>query len=163
MNMSEAKYEPIRLTVNGNAVTIEADPASPLLFALRNRLGLSSVHLGCGANQCGSCHVVVDGHAVASCDTPLWAAADKSVTTLEGLGTPEVPHALQSAFIAEQAMQCGYCVSGIIMTAAALLAQRPNPSEAEVRTALDRNLCRCGAHNRIVRAVMRASKETATA
>ena len=155
--MSEAKLEPISLTVNGKAVALAADPDTALLFVLRDQLGLTSAHLGCGANQCGACHVIVDGHAVAACDTPLWAAAGKTVTTLEGLGTPEAPHALQKAFIAEQAMQCGFCISGIITTAAALLAHKPNPSEAEVRAALDRNLCRCGAHNRIVRAVLRAA------
>ena len=163
MSMSDIKHEPTRLTVNGSAVTVDANPDTPLLFVLREKLGLSATHLGCGANQCGACHVMVDGHAVASCDTPLWAVAGKTVTTLEGLGTPDKPHPLQRAFIAEQAMQCGYCTSGIIMTAAALLAQKPGPTEAEVRAALDRNLCRCGAHNRIVRAVMRASKEMATA
>lgn len=161
--MSEVKSEPIRLTVNGSAVSVDADPDTPLLFVLREKLGLSATHLGCGANQCGACHVMMDGHAVAACDTPLWAAAGKSLTTLEGLGSADRPHPLQAAFIAEQAMQCGYCTSGIIMTAAALLAHKPSPTEAEVRTALDRNLCRCGAHNRIVRAVMRASKEMATA
>lgn len=151
------------MTVNGKAVEVTADPDSPVLFALREHLGLTSVHLGCGANQCGACHVILDGHAVPACDTPLWAVAGKSVTTLEGLGTPEAPHALQRAFIAEQAMQCGYCTAGIINTAAALLKQKPDPTEAEVRSALDRNLCRCGAHNRIVRAVMRAAKEMARA
>jgi nicotinate dehydrogenase subunit A len=163
VSMSDIKNEPTRLTVNGSAVTVDANPDTPLIYVLREKLGLSATHLGCGANQCGACHVMVDGHAVASCDTPLWAAAGKSVTTLEGLGTPEKPHPLQAAFIAEQAMQCGYCTSGIIMTAAALLAETPSPTEAQVRTALDRNLCRCGAHNRIVRAVLRASKEMATA
>jgi nicotinate dehydrogenase subunit A len=149
--------------VNGKAVEVTADPEDKLLFVLRDQLGLRAAHLGCGANQCGACHVIVDGHAVASCDTPMWAVEGKSVTTLEGLGTPEAPHALQRAFIAEQAMQCGYCISGIITTAAAFLAQKPDPTEAEVRAALDRNLCRCGAQNRIVRAVMRAAKEMATA
>ena len=161
--MSEPKLEPVSLTVNGKAVALAANPDTALLFVLREQLGLTSTRLGCGANQCGACHVIVDGHAVASCDTPLWAVAGKSVTTLEGLGTPEAPHALQKAFIAEQAMQCGFCTSGIITTAAALLAAKPNPSEAEVRAALDRNLCRCGAHNRIVRAVLRAAKEMARA
>jgi nicotinate dehydrogenase subunit A len=155
--------EQTRLTVNGEAVEAADHPDTPLLHVLRDRLGLTSVHLGCGANQCGACHVIVDGHAVASCDTPLWAAAGKSVTTLEGLGTPTAPHALQKAFIAEQAMQCGYCISGIITTAAAFLQQKPRPTEAEVRAALDRNLCRCGAHNRIVRAVLRAANEMASA
>jgi len=161
--MSTMHYEPTKLTVNGSEVSIDADPATLLLHVLRNRLGLTAAHLGCGANQCGSCNVIVDGHAVASCDTPLWAAAGKSVTTLEGLGSPHSPHPLQRAFIEEQAMQCGYCISGILMSAAALLGQKPNPSEAEVRAALDRNLCRCGAHNRIVRGVLRAAKEMATA
>jgi nicotinate dehydrogenase subunit A len=161
--MSQPMHAPTKLTVNGKAVEVTADPDSPLLFALREQLGLTSVHLGCGANQCGACHVILDGHAVPSCDTPLWSAAGKSVTTLEGLGTPEAPHVLQRAFIEEQAMQCGYCIAGIINTAAAFLKQKPNPTEAEVRAALDRNLCRCGAHNRIVRAVMRAAKEIAPA
>lgn len=153
----------IKLTVNGRPVDVTGDPDEKLLFVLRDQLGLSAAHLGCGANQCGACHVIVDGHAVAACDTPLWAVEGKSVTTLEGLGTPAAPHALQRAFIEEQAMQCGYCISGIITTAAAFLAQKPDPTEAEVRAALDRNLCRCGAHNRIVRAVMRAAREMATA
>ena len=148
-----------RLEVNGRSSEVAADPDTPLLFVLREELGLTSVHLGCGANQCGACHVIVDGHAVASCDTPLWAAAGKSITTLEGLGTPAAPHPLQTAFIAEQALQCGYCTAGIITTAAALLAQNASPDEAAVRSALDRNLCRCGAHNRIVRAVLRAATE----
>ena len=113
---------------------------------------------GCGLNQCGACNVLLDGRAVASCDLPLSAAAGKDVTTVEGLGSPERPDPLQSAFIAEQAMQCGYCISGILISAAALLRRNPDPSEAEVRAALDRNLCRCGAHNRRVRAVLRAAK-----
>jgi len=140
---------------------ISAEPATPLLSVLRGTLGLTAAHFGCGANQCGACFVLIDGHAVASCDTPLWAAAGKEVTTLEGLGTPEKPHPLQRAFIAEQAMQCGYCIPGIIASAAALLRRNPDPTETQVREALDRNLCRCGAHNRIVRAVLRAAKEGA--
>lgn len=163
VEMNDNKVEAVKLTVNGKAVEVAADPETKLLFVLRHQLGLTSPHLGCGANQCGACHVIVDGHALASCDTPMWAVAGKSVTTLEGLGTPEAPHALQTAFIAEQAMQCGYCISGIMTTAAAFLAQNPKPTEAEVRAALDRNLCRCGAQNRIVRAVLRAAKEMATA
>ena len=130
---------------------------------LRGELGLTATHFGCGVSQCGACNVLIDGQAVAACDTPLWAAAGKSITTVEGLGTPERPHPLQSAFIAEQAMQCGYCVSGILISAAALLARNSDPSEAEVRAALDRNLCRCGAHNRMVRAVLRAAKEARAA
>ena len=153
----------IGLRVNGVERSIEAAPETSLLSVLRGTLGLTATHFGCGANQCGACNVLLDGQAVASCDTPLWAAAGKDITTVEGLGTPERPHPLQQAFIAEQAMQCGYCISGILMSAAALLKRNPDPSEAEVRGALDRNLCRCGAHNRIVRAVLRAAKEGAPA
>jgi nicotinate dehydrogenase subunit A len=157
-----ATAETVRVRVNGAEREIAADPATPLLSVLRGTLGLTAAHFGCGANQCGACFVLVDGQAVASCDTPLWAVAGKDIVTLEGLGTPERPHPLQRSFIAEQAMQCGYCISGIIISAAALLRRNPDPSEAKVREALDRNLCRCGAHNRIVRAVLRAAKETAT-
>jgi nicotinate dehydrogenase subunit A len=151
--------ETVRLRVNGTERAVEADPATPLLGVLRGTLGLTASRFGCGANQCGACNVLIDGEAVAACDTPLWAAAGKDITTVEGLGTPEAPHPLQRAFIAEQAMQCGYCISGILVSAAALLRRNPDPSEAEVRAALDRNLCRCGAHNRIVRAVLRAARE----
>jgi nicotinate dehydrogenase subunit A len=151
--------ETITLRVNGAERAVEADPDSPLLGVLRNSLGLTGTHFGCGVNQCGACNVMIDGQAVASCDTPLWAAAGKDIVTVEGLGTPERPHPLQRAFLAEQASQCGYCLSGILISAAALLARSPDPTEAEVRSALDRNLCRCGAHNRIVRAVLRAAKE----
>ena len=150
--------ECVRLRVNGVERVIDADPATPLLSVLRGPLGLPGTRFGCGAGQCGACNVLLGDQAVASCDTPLWAVADKDVTTIEGLGTPERPHPLQSAFIAEQAMQCGYCVSGILISAAALLRHNPDPSEAEVRAALDRNLCRCGAHNRMVRAVLRAAQ-----
>ncbi|MFL5230260.1 MAG: (2Fe-2S)-binding protein [Microvirga sp.] len=146
------------MRLNGVDSIVEADPETPLLSALRGPLGLMGTRFGCGLNQCGACNVLVDGRAVASCDLPLSAAAGKDVTTVEGLGSPERPHPLQSAFIAEQAMQCGYCISGILISAAALLRRNPDPSEAEVRAALDRNLCRCGAHNRMVRAVLRAAK-----
>jgi len=149
----------IKLNVNGSERSVEADPASSLLGVLRNQLGLTGTRYGCGANQCGACNVLIEGQAVAACDTPLWAAAGKKIVTVEGLGTPERPHPLQRAFIAEQASQCGFCLSGILISAAALLERNPNPSEVEVRAALDRNLCRCGAHNRIVRAVQRAAKE----
>ena len=148
----------VRLRVNGVDRILEADPETPLLSALRGTLGLMGTRFGCGLNQCGACNVLLDGRAVASCDLPLSAAAGKDVTTVEGLGSPERPDPLQSAFIAEQAMQCGYCISGILISAAALLRRNPDPSEAEVRAALDRNLCRCGAHNRMVRAVLRAAK-----
>ena len=153
--------EAIRLRVNGAEHTVDADPATPLLGVLRGTLGLMAAHFGCGANQCGACNVLIDGQAVASCDTPLWAAAGKDIVTVEGFGATDKPHPLQTAFIAEQAMQCGYCISGILISAAALLERNANPGEREVREALDRNLCRCGAHNRIVRAVLRAAKESA--
>lgn len=153
--MSEA----IKLYVNGIERRIAADPAMSLLAVLRSTLGLTGTHFGCGAGQCGACNVLVDGHAVPACDTPLWAAAGKQVTTVEGLGSPERPHPLQGAFLAEQAAQCGYCLPGILVTAAGLLARNPDPTDGEVRAALDRNLCRCGAHNRIVRAVLRAAQD----
>jgi nicotinate dehydrogenase subunit A len=151
--------ETIKLRVNGAEHAIEADPATPLLGVLRGQLALTGTHFGCGANQCGACNVMVDGQAVAACDTPLWSVAGKEIVTVEGLGTPERPHPLQRAFLAEQAAQCGYCTSGILISAAALLRRNPDPSNGEVRAALDRNLCRCGAHNRVVRAVLRAAKE----
>lgn len=153
--------ETIRLTINGQEREVSAEPGTKLLEVLRGRLGLTGTHFGCGANQCGACNVLIDGRAVASCDTPLWAAAGKQVTTVEGLGTPERPYRLQRAFIAEQALQCGYCTSGMLITGAALLAANPQPTEADVRAAFDRNLCRCGAHNRVVRAVLRAACEPA--
>lgn len=153
----------IRFHLNGAATEVDADPDSLLLDILRGRLGLTGPHFGCGLGECGACHVLVDDHAVTSCDAPLWSVADKDVTTLEGLGSVEHPHPLQRAFIAEQAMQCGYCVSGILMSAAALLRRNPKPTETEVRAALDRNLCRCGSQNRMVRAILRAANEmTAT-
>jgi nicotinate dehydrogenase subunit A len=149
----------VQFRLNGAAMTIEADPDRSLLETLRGQLKMIGPHFGCGANECGACNVMVDGRAVASCDLPLWSVADKDVTTIEGLGTPERPHPLQTAFIAEQALQCGYCVPGILISAAALLRQNPKPSAGEVRAALDRNLCRCGSHNRMVRAVLRAANE----
>jgi nicotinate dehydrogenase subunit A len=152
--------EPIKLRVNGAERSVDADPGASLLGVLRGQLGLTGTSFGCGANQCGACHVLIDGAAVASCDTPLWAAAGKDIVTVEGLGTPERPHPLQRAFLAEQAGQCGYCLPGILISAAALLRRNPDPTDADVRAALDRNLCRCGAHNRIVRAVLRAARET---
>lgn len=152
----------IRFRLNGRAVEVDADPDRSLLDLLRGRLGLTGPHFGCGAGECGACHVMLGDRAVTSCDTPLWSVADKDVTTIEGLGTPEHPHPLQRAFIAEQAMQCGYCAAGILISAAALLKQNARPTEAEVRTALDRNLCRCGSQNRMVRAVLRAAEEMAS-
>lgn len=151
----------IRFRLNGTETTVDADPDQTLLSALRGPLGLPGTHFGCGANECGACYVMVGDRAMASCDMPLWSIADKDVTTVEGLGDADHPHPLQRAFIAEQAMQCGYCISGILVSAAALLKRNPVPTEAEIRQALDRNLCRCGSHNRIVRAVLRAATEMA--
>jgi nicotinate dehydrogenase subunit A len=152
----------IRFRLNGVETDVDADPDRSLLNVLRGQLGMIGAHFGCGANECGACNVIVGDHAVAACDTPLWSIANKDVTTPEGLGSAQAPHPLQRAFIAEQALQCGYCISGILMSAAALLRQNPKPSSAEVRAALDRNLCRCGSHNRIVKAVLRAAAEMAT-
>jgi nicotinate dehydrogenase subunit A len=151
----------ILFRLNGVETEIDADPDKSLLATLRGPLGMTGAHFGCGANECGACNVIVGDHAVAACDTPLWSVVDKDITTIEGLGSPEKPHPLQRAFIAEQALQCGYCVPGILMSAAALLMQNARPSEADVRGALDRNLCRCGSHNRMVRAVLRAAAEMA--
>jgi nicotinate dehydrogenase subunit A len=152
----------IQFRLNGTPTELDADPDRVLLDVLRGELGIIGPHFGCGSGECGACRVIVGDHAITACDTPLWSAADKDITTVEGLGSAEHPHPLQRAFIAEQAMQCGYCVPGILMSAAALLKQNPKPTEAEVRSALDRNLCRCGSQNRIVRAVLRAASEMAT-
>jgi len=151
----------VRFRLNGAETEIDAEPDRSLLDILRSQLGRTGSHFGCGAGECGACNVIVGDHAVSSCDMPLWSVADKDVTTIEGLGTAERPHPLQRAFIAEQALQCGYCISGILMSAAALLKRNPQPTDREVRQALDRNLCRCGSHNRIVRAVLRAAEEMA--
>jgi nicotinate dehydrogenase subunit A len=149
----------IHFRINGVETEIDADPDTPLLTVLRGRLGMTGPHYGCGAGECGACNVLIGDHAVTSCDTPLWSVADKDITTIEGLGSAQQPHALQRAFIAEQALQCGYCLSGIMMSAAALLKQNANPTGDEVKAALDRNLCRCGSHNRMVRAILRAAAE----
>jgi nicotinate dehydrogenase subunit A len=147
------------LTVNGKTVTIDADDAQmPLLYALRDNLGLHGPRFGCGLGQCGACTVHVDGKAVRSCTMPIAAVAGKKVVTLEGLGTPAKPHLLQKAFIDEQAVQCGYCINGMIMQAAALLRTNRKPSEQEIKSALAENLCRCGPHLRIVRAIKRATE-----
>ena len=151
--------DPITLNVNGAQHTVRAEPDTPLLYILRNDLKLDGAKFGCGLGQCGACMVLIDGHNVMSCDTPLWAAAGKSITTIEALGTLDAPGVLQRAFITEQAAQCGYCLSGAVMTAAALLARNPDPSETDIKQALARNLCRCGTHTRIIKAVQRAAKE----
>ncbi len=146
------------ITVNGNRHDIDIADNTPLLYVLRNDLGLKGTRFGCGTGHCGACHVLLDGHTVAACDTPLWAAAGKSVTTVEGLARNGAPHPLQAAFLDEQAAQCGYCVSGVIMSAAGLLAQNPAPTDEALRSALDRNLCRCGAHTRMLRAIKQAAE-----
>jgi nicotinate dehydrogenase subunit A len=143
----------LRLNVNGTAREVAADSETPLLYVLRNDLRLKGARYGCGLGQCGACTVIIDGKAVQSCDIPVSAAVGKSITTIEGIGTPEAPHALQRAFIGEQAAQCGYCLSGIIMSAKALLDRNPAPGESEIREALAGNLCRCGTHTRILRAI----------
>ena len=151
----------IKLTVNGKAVVLKADdPSMPLLYALRDQLGLHGMHFGCGLAQCGACTVHYYGEALRSCVMPVSAVADAEIVTLEGLGTAEKPHPVQQAFIDEQAAQCGYCASGMIMSAADLLNRNPQPKEADVRAALADNLCRCGTHNRIIRAVLRAAQQT---
>jgi nicotinate dehydrogenase subunit A len=147
------------LRVNGTARSVRVEPATPLLYVLRNDLKLSGAKFGCGQGQCGACSVLVDGIERRSCVYPVSAVGKGSITTIEGLGTPQQPGALQRAFIHEQACQCGYCSNGMIMAAQALLARNPTPSESDVKQALEGHLCRCGAHNRIVRAVLRASKE----
>ena len=151
--------DPVTLNVNGVHHTVHAEPDTPLLYVLRNDLKLKGAKFGCGLGQCGACMVLIDGHNVMSCDTPLWAAAGKAITTIEALGSVDAPGALQSAFIAEQAAQCGYCLSGAVMTAAELLARNPDPSETDIKQALARNLCRCGTHTRIIKAVQRAARE----
>jgi nicotinate dehydrogenase subunit A len=147
------------LTVNGKRVSIKYDdPAMPLLYVLRDNLGLHGPRFGCGLGQCGACTVHIDGAAALSCITPLSAVdAKQKVVTLEGLGSPEKPHPVQKAFIDEQAVQCGYCINGMIMQSAAFLAKNKKPSEADIKNALANNLCRCGTHARIVRAVKRAA------
>ena len=152
----------VPLTVNGKAVAIDADDAQmPLLYALRDNLGLHGPRFGCGLGQCGACTVHVDGKPARSCVLPVAAVAGKKVVTLEGLGTPAKPHPLQKAFIDEQAVQCGYCINGMIMQAAALMQTNRKPSEQEIKTALSENLCRCGTHLRIVRAIKRATEASA--
>jgi nicotinate dehydrogenase subunit A len=147
------------LKVNGRDCEVTAAPDTPLLYVLRNDLGLKGSRFGCGAGHCGACTVLLDGNAVQSCDVPLWSAAGRAVTTIEGLGSPDAPHPLQRAFIDEQAVQCGYCINGIIMSAAALLARNRRPARAEIAAALERNLCRCGTHVRVLRAIERAAGE----
>lgn len=147
----------LRLQVNGAEHEVQAEDDTPLLYVLRHDLGLKGTRFGCGANQCGACHVLIDGHSLPACDTPLWAVQGKAIVTVEGLASKGALHPLQQAFIDEQAAQCGYCLSGILISAAELLARQPQADETQVRAALDKHLCRCGSHNRIVRAVLRAA------
>jgi len=150
-----------KFRVNGGAVTVDSwDPDQPLLYILRNTLGLHGPKFGCGLAQCGACSVLVDGKAAHSCVLPVKQVAGRAVTTLEGLGTPEKPDAVQAAFIAEQAAQCGYCTNGMIISAKELLNQTPHPSPDQVKRALAGNLCRCGTHTRILSAVMRAAESS---
>ena len=152
-----------KLRVNGRAVPVDSwDPAQPLLYVLRNSLGLHGPKFGCGLGQCGACTVLIDGKATRSCITSVKQAEGHAITTIEGLGTPQKPDPVQAAFIAEQAAQCGYCTNGMIMAAKALLDRNPRPNDADIRAALAGNLCRCGSHNRILRAVARAAKEMAS-
>ena len=148
----------IKLTVNGKEVQLEVEPDTPLLYALRNDLELNGPKFGCGVAQCGACTVLVDGNPLRSCVIPVANVVGRTIVTLEGLGSQESPHPLQAAFIKEQAMQCGYCANGMIMTAASLLEKNKSPTEEQVRSALRGNLCRCGAHGRIVRAVGEAAR-----
>jgi len=145
-----------RIKVNGQKHEVSSDLETPLLYVLRNELGLRGPKFGCGLSQCGACTVHYAGEAMRSCVFPL-GAVEKDVTTVEGLGSPERPHQLQEAFISEQAVQCGYCINGMIMTAAALLKKVPKPTESQIREALDNNLCRCGTHVRIIKAVKRVA------
>lgn len=147
------------ITVNGKQHLARCQPDCPLLYVLRNDLGLFGSRFGCGLGLCGACNVLVDGQPVHSCDTPIWSVAGKAITTVEGLGSEADPHPLQREFLAQQAFQCGYCSSGMLISAAALLARTPNADDAQVRQALEGNLCRCGSHNRIVRAVLAARTE----
>lgn len=149
----------LQLRVNGRTHLLDVSPDTPLLYVLRNDLALNGPKFGCGLAQCGACTVLVDGDAVRSCVLPVRAVEGREVTTLEGLGTPDHPHPLQQAFIEQQAAQCGYCINGMIMTAKAFLDKHPNPTEAEVRKALAGNLCRCGTHLRILRAIMQVVRE----
>lgn len=148
---------PIEINVNGDTSSVDVDPATPLLYVLRNDLNLNGPRFGCGLGQCGACTVLVDGAPVRSCVIPASAAVGAQITTLEGLGSPADPHPVQAAFIAEQAAQCGYCSNGMILSAAALLERNANPSDTQIREALESYLCRCGTHTRILKAVKRAA------
>ena len=151
----------LSLRVNGKTQTVDVDPEMPLLYALRNDLQLNGPKFGCGLGQCGSCTVIMDGKAIRSCVTPMSEAQNKAVTTLEGLGNTKKMHKIQQAFVDEQAVQCGYCINGMIMSTKALLDKNPKPTDSQIKEALSGNLCRCGTHIRILRAVKRASGQLA--
>ena len=153
--------ERFTLRVNGTAHSIEADPDMPLLYALRDDLGLNHPHFGCGLSQCGACTVHMDGKAIRSCSTPVQEAAGHEIVTLQGLGTPEKPHPVQAAYVEEQVVQCGYCLNGWVMTAAAFLNEHKKPTDDEIREALTGLKCRCGTHTAILRAVKRAAEKMA--
>jgi nicotinate dehydrogenase subunit A len=150
--------ETFKLRVNGRDCEVRAEPDTPLLYILRNDLNLKGTRFGCGEGLCGACNVLFDGRAVQSCDTPLWSAVGHDVTTIEGIGSDGELHPVQQAFIDEQAIQCGYCIDGIIIAAVALLQREPDPTDAQIAAALERNLCRCGTHVRILRAIRRAAR-----
>ena len=150
--------ETFKLRVNDRDCEVRAEPNTPLLYILRNDLKLKGTRFGCGEGQCGACNVLFDGNAVQSCDTPLWSAAGHDITTIEGIGDESGLHPVQQAFINEQAIQCGYCIDGIIISAVALLRRDPDPSDAQIAAALERNLCRCGTHVRIFRAIRSAAR-----
>jgi nicotinate dehydrogenase subunit A len=161
--MTLSSQQEFELTVNGTRHRVRAEPSTPLLYILRQDLQLKGVRFGCGAGHCGSCTVQIDGRAVQSCDLPLEALGSGVVTTIEGLGTAATPHPVQQAFVDEQAAQCGYCINGIMMSVAALIEHNPAPDDAELLRALDRHLCRCGTHVRILRAARRAIAALAAA
>jgi nicotinate dehydrogenase subunit A len=150
-----------KLEVNGKAQTVSAEPDTPLLYVLRENLGLHGPKYGCGLGQCGACNVIIDASAVRSCTMTVAQVRGRAITTLEGIGTAEKPHPLQKAFIGEQAVQCGYCINGMIVAGKALLDKNPKPTDAEIRKALGGNICRCGTQLRILRAIKRASREMA--
>jgi nicotinate dehydrogenase subunit A len=151
----------VAFTLNRQPVSVQGQSDHSLLDVLRNTLQLKATRMGCAQGQCGACKVMVDGHALAACETPLWAVQGKTITTVEGLGQRDAPHALQTAFIEEQALQCGFCTSGILMSAAALLQRQPQPTRQQIVQVLDGHLCRCGAHNRVVRAIEKAAARLA--
>jgi nicotinate dehydrogenase subunit A len=151
----------ISLRVNKRSRVVDADPGTPLLYVLRDDLALNGPRFGCGLSQCGACTVILEGRTIRSCTTPVSAAQNRDVTTLEGLGSVTHPHPLQKAFVEEQAAQCGYCMNGMIMTAKVLLDSNPHPSVPEIKLAMNGLLCRCGSHLRVIRAVQRAAREQA--